>query len=214
MLGWIHVRNIAVIDELQVDFDPGLNLLTGETGAGKTILIDALSLILGSRASTDLVRTGAEQATVEAGFELPELPKALEQRLGAAGIDVEGEQIVVRREVAAGPKGPKNRKGGRTRVAINGAAGATALLRDIAPFLVDMHGQGETGTLAKAESGLDLLDQSVDYRGQKRKVFDAYRRFADLEQEESQLKKLLSLHQDSNAKDFQFFNLILIDSNG
>ncbi len=193
MLGWIHVRNIAVIDELQVDFDPGLNLLTGETGAGKTILIDALSLILGSRASTDLVRTGTEQATVEAGFELPELPKPLEQRLGAAGIDVEGEQIVVRREVAASQKGPKSqhsrrsKRGGKSRVAINGAAGATALLRDIAPFLVNMHGQGETGTLAKAESGLDLLDQSVDYRGQKRKVFDAYRRFAELEQEESGL---------------------------
>ncbi|HLE20560.1 MAG TPA: AAA family ATPase, partial [Vicinamibacteria bacterium] len=62
MLAWIRVRNVAVIDELQVDFEPGLNLLTGETGAGKTILIDALSLILGARASFELVRTGAEEA--------------------------------------------------------------------------------------------------------------------------------------------------------
>ncbi len=181
MLGWIHVRNIAVIDDLRVEFEPGLNLLTGETGAGKTILIDALSLILGSRASSDLIRTGAEQASVEAGFELPEVPKPLGHRLGEAGIDVDGEEIVVRREVASGQKGAK------TRVAVNGAAGATALLRDIAPFLIDIHGQGETATLAKAESGLDLLDRSVDYRGKGQKVFDAYRRFAELEQQEARL---------------------------
>ncbi len=187
MLGWIHVRNIAVIDELQVDFESGLNLLTGETGAGKTILIDALSLILGSRASTDLVRTGTEQATVEAGFELPELPKALERRLGDAGIDVDGEEIIVRREVAAGQKNENSKKSGKSRVAVNGAAGATGLLRDIAPFLVDIHGQGETATLAKADAGLDLLDQSVPYRGQTQKVFDAYRRFADLEAQETEL---------------------------
>ena len=187
MLGWIQVRNIAVIDELQVDFEPGLNLLTGETGAGKTILIDALSLILGARASTDLVRTGKEQASVEAGFELPEVPEALTRRLGEAGVDIDGDGIVVRREIAAGR--------GKGRVAINGAAGAAALLRDIAPFLVDVHGQGETATLAKSETGLELLDRSVDYRGQKQKVLEAYRRFAELEQEESRL--------ESAAKDIE-----------
>ena len=197
MLGWIHVRNIAVIDELQVDFEPGLNLLTGETGAGKTILIDALSLILGSRASTDLVRTGTEQATVEAGFEVPELPKALERRLGDAGIDVDGDGIVVRREVAAGQRNENSKKSGKTRVAVNGAAGATGLLREIAPFLVAIHGQGETATLAKTDSGLDLLDQSVPYRGQTQKVFDAYRRFADLETQE---KELASKAKDTETR--------------
>jgi DNA repair protein RecN (Recombination protein N) len=187
MLGWIRVRNIAVIDELQVSFEPGLNLLTGETGAGKTILIDALSLILGSRASSDLIRTGAEQASVEAGFELEAVPEALEERLAEAGIDANGEEIVVRREVVPATKAKKAVKAIKGRVAVNGAAGATSLLRDMAPFLVDIHGQGESAALARAESGLELLDQSGDYRAEKQEAFDTYRRYAGLEQEEAEL---------------------------
>src|SRR3990170_5986541 len=102
MLSWIRVRNIAVIEELQVDFGPGLNLLTGGTGAGNTILIDALSLILGARASGELVRTGAEEASVEAAFQLRDVPQALTARLGDAGIDVDGGEILIRRELSAG----------------------------------------------------------------------------------------------------------------
>ncbi len=187
MLSWIRVRNLAVIEELQVDFGAGLNLLTGETGAGKTILIDALNLILGARASTELVRTGAEQAFVEAAFELDVLPQALVQRLSEAGIDTEGSEILVRRELPAG-------KAGKGRVSVNSVAAAAMLLRDIAPFLVDVHGQGESAALARTEAGLELLDLSArtqrrfeDYQAEKQAVLDAYRGLLALEQEEAGL---------------------------
>jgi len=184
MLSWIRVRNLAVIEELQVDFGPGLNLLTGETGAGKTILIDALSLILGARASTELVRTGAEQAFVEAAFELDELPQPLIQRLSEAGIDAEGSEILVRRELPAG-------KAGKGRVSVNSVAAAATLLRDIAPFLVDIHGQGESAALARTEAGLELLDLSARgqprYQAEKQSVLDAYGGLLELEQEEAEL---------------------------
>ena len=184
MLSWIRVRNLAVIEELQVDFGSGLNLLTGETGAGKTILIDALSLILGARASTELVRTGAEKAFVEAAFELDELPQALVQRLAEAGIDAEGSEILVRRELPAG-------KTGKGRVSVNSVAAAATLLRDIAPFLLDIHGQGESAALARTEAGLELLDLSARtqtrYQAEKQAVLDAYRVLLALEQEEADL---------------------------
>jgi DNA repair protein RecN (Recombination protein N) len=189
MLSWIRVRNIAVIEELQVDFGPGLNLLTGETGAGKTILIDALSLILGARASTELVRTGAEEAFVEAAFELQDVPQALVERLSEAGIDLadtdanETREILIRRELPAG-------KANKGRISVNSVAAAASLLRDIAPFLVDIHGQGESATLARTEAGVDVLDQSVRdgrYQTERQTVADAYRKLVELEEQEAEL---------------------------
>jgi DNA repair protein RecN (Recombination protein N) len=183
MLSWIRVRNIAVLEELQVDFGPGLNLLTGETGAGKTILIDALSLILGARGSTELVRTGAEEAFVEASFVLEKTPAALVERLRLAGIDVSETEILIRRELPAG-------KSGKARISVNSVAAAASLLREIAPFLVDIHGQGESATLVRTEAGLDLLDQSVRderYQAQKQTVAEAYRGLVELEAEEAEL---------------------------
>ncbi len=148
MLRWIRIQDVAVIDTLEVDFAPGLNLLTGETGAGKSILIDALGLILGGRASSELVRTGAPKAIVEAGFELVAPPLELVERLSSAGIELEDE-LVVRREVGAG---------GRGKVVVNGNAAAASLLRDIAPYLADVHGQGEHYSLVRPDAGLQLLD--------------------------------------------------------
>lgn len=187
MLSWIRVRNLAVIEELQIDFGPGLNLLTGETGAGKTILIDALSLVLGARASTELVRTGAEEAFVEAAFELADVPPALAERLSDAGIDLDdASEILIRRELPAGKSGKA-----KARVSVNSVAAAAGLLRDIAPYLVDIHGQGESATLARAETGLELLDQSAGdqagYQKEREAVEETYRRFLGLEREESAL---------------------------
>ncbi len=149
MLRWIRVENIAVIERLEVDFEPGLNLLTGETGAGKSVLVDALGLVLGNRASTDLVRTGAETAVVEAGFEIDPLPDALRARLDEAGIEPD-QEVVIRREIT---------KAGRGKVVVNGAGSSRALLSDIATFLVDIHGQGENMALLRPDAGLELLDR-------------------------------------------------------
>ncbi|MFQ5791253.1 MAG: AAA family ATPase, partial [Acidobacteriota bacterium] len=150
MLRWIRVFNIAVIDQLEVDFEAGLNLLTGETGAGKSILIDAVGLLLGARASTDLVRSGAQTARVEAGFELESFPRQLRRRLAGVGIDAEGGELIIRREVSAG---------GRGKVIVNGCATAASLLREVAPFLMDIHGQSEHLSLLRPDAGLELLDR-------------------------------------------------------
>jgi len=175
----MRIRNVAVIDRLEVDFDPGLNLLTGETGAGKSILIDALGLVLGSRASADLVRSGAESAVVEAGFEIQPMPRSLARRLREVGVEVEDE-IVIRRELQAS---------GRGKVTVNGVAAARQLLRDISPYLADIHGQGESSSLLRPEAGLDLLDRFGGTREDRREAREAFREAKRLEAEIARVER-------------------------
>jgi DNA repair protein RecN (Recombination protein N) len=143
----LRVENYAVIDTLAVEFAPGLNLLTGETGAGKSILIDALSLLLGDKASADLVRHGAEKAVVSGVFEAED--KDLTRILGENGIEPEGEQLIVKREIAAGGKG---------RVFVNNQPATVALLRQLAPVLASIHAQNENVLAFDAAARLGLLD--------------------------------------------------------
>jgi DNA repair protein RecN (Recombination protein N) len=143
----LRVENYAVIDSLAVEFAPGLNLLTGETGAGKSILIDALSLLLGDKASADVVRHGAEKAVVSGVFEAEE--QSLERVLEENGIEPEGTQIIVKREVAAGGKG---------RVFVNNQPATVALLRQLAPALASIHAQNENILAFDASTRLALLD--------------------------------------------------------
>src|SRR6201998_2334030 len=147
MLLELRVENYAVIDNVAVEFAPGLNLLTGETGAGKSILIDALSLLLGDKASTDMIRHGAEKAVVSGVFEDDE--KRLRRVLEENGIEPEGNQVIVKREVAAGGKG---------RVFVNNQPATVALLRALAPALASIHAQNETILAFDAPARLNLLD--------------------------------------------------------
>ena len=147
MLLELRVENYAVIDSLAVEFAPGLNLLTGETGAGKSILIDALSLLLGDKASTDMIRHGAEKAVVSGVFEADE--KQLRRVLEENGIEPEGAQIIVKREIAAGGKG---------RVFVNNQPATVALLRALAPALASIHAQNETILAFDTAARLGLLD--------------------------------------------------------
>ena len=147
MLLELRVENYAVIDSLAVEFAPGLNLLTGETGAGKSILIDALSLLLGDKASTEMIRHGAEKAVVSGVFEADE--KHLARVLEENGIEAEGSQIIVKREVAAGGKG---------RVFVNNQPATVALLRALAPVLASIHAQNETILAFDESARLTLLD--------------------------------------------------------
>jgi DNA repair protein RecN (Recombination protein N) len=140
----LRVENYAVIDSLAVEFAPGLNLLTGETGAGKSILIDALSLLLGDKASTEMIRHGAEKAVV---FEADE--KQLARVLEENGIEAEGGQIIVKREIAAGGKG---------RVFVNNQPATVALLRALAPALASIHAQNENILAFDEVARLGLLD--------------------------------------------------------
>jgi DNA repair protein RecN (Recombination protein N) len=143
----LRVENYAVIDSLTVEFAPGLNLLTGETGAGKSILIDALSLLLGDKASSEMVRHGAEKAVVSGVFECEE--KSLKKVLEENGIEPEDGHIIVKREIAAGGKG---------RVFVNNQPATVALLRQLAPALASIHAQNETILAFDAPARLNLLD--------------------------------------------------------
>jgi DNA repair protein RecN (Recombination protein N) len=144
MLRFLRIRNLAVIEAVEVEFDSGFNVLTGETGAGKSILVEAVGLLLGARASADLVRTGEAQATIEAIFEDPSTRAA---RAGHAG------ELVVRREISSQ---------GRSRSFINGALATAAALRDLSARLVELHGQHEHQALLDPLAHLPLLDEYAD----------------------------------------------------
>src|SRR5216684_7974898 len=131
MLRFLRIKRLAVIDALEVEFDSGFNVLTGETGAGKSILVEAVGLLLGGRASGDLVRTGEEAAAIEAIFE--------------SG----GEELLVRREITAQ---------GRSRAFINGALATAGALKDLSDRLVELHGQHEHQTLLDPSTHLGALD--------------------------------------------------------
>src|SRR5438105_3333676 len=135
MLRFLRIRNLAVIAGLEVEFEPGFNVLTGETGAGKSILVEAVGLLLGARASADLVRTGEAQATIEAIFEADE------------------RELIVRREISSQ---------GRSRSFINGALATAAALRDLSARLVELHGQHEHQALLDPLAHLPLLDEYGD----------------------------------------------------
>jgi DNA repair protein RecN (Recombination protein N) len=149
MLRRLHVSDLAIIDRLNLNFEPGLNVLTGETGAGKSILLAALDVALGGRPDADVVRTGAEEAIVEAVF--AGVAASVRETLAAAGIPApeSGEEVIIRRIVAAG---------GRTRAFVNGAQATLALLRDLAPQLLRVYGQDEHQALRRVESHRELLD--------------------------------------------------------
>jgi len=148
MLIELRVESYAVIDRAAVRLGPGLNVLSGETGAGKSIIVGALSLLLGERASSDAVRTGAERAVVEGVFDVSANP-AVRALLEEQGIVLEDELLIVRREVAAE---------GRNRAWVNGSPGTVGLLGELGAHLADLHGQHEHQTLLRAEEQRQILD--------------------------------------------------------
>jgi len=147
----LRLENYAVIDNAAVEFASGLNLLTGETGAGKSILIDALALLLGDKASSDVIRTGAERAVVSAVFECEGIAeRSIEKVLENNGLDEsEDGSLIIRREIAAGGKG---------RVFVNNQAATVAVLRQLAPHLAIIHAQNELILSFDAPARLELLD--------------------------------------------------------
>ena len=147
MLTCVRVREFAIIEQQEVVFEPGLNIVTGETGAGKSILVDALQLVLGARGRSDLVRTGASQADVEALFDVSDDP-ITRLRLEGVGIEVEDEIVLHR----------VNQATGRTRAYVNGKLATAAQLRRLAAGLVDISSQHEHHSLANPSSHLGYLD--------------------------------------------------------
>ncbi|HUR36733.1 MAG TPA: AAA family ATPase, partial [Terriglobales bacterium] len=155
MLRQLRVENYAVIDNVTVEFGPGLNLLTGETGAGKSILIDALALLLGDKAATDMVRHGCDRAVVSCLFELDDLKGSASKRilatLEANGIDLAFEDggLILRREIAAS---------GKARVFINNQPATVGVLKQLAPDLANIHAQNESILAFDASARMQILD--------------------------------------------------------
>ncbi|MGA2960359.1 MAG: DNA repair protein RecN [Candidatus Korobacteraceae bacterium] len=176
MLIELRVENYAVIDSVVVPFGAGLNLLTGETGAGKSILIDALSLLLGEKASSDIVRHGTERAVVSAVFEAAFEPVA--KVLEANGIDGEEAQIIVRREIAAN---------GKSRVFINNQPATVAVLKQLAPHLAIIHAQNESVLAFDPPARLALLDSAAGLESEP--VGSAYQEWLDVQQRIGELER-------------------------
>ena len=151
MLTSLAIRNIVLIEALDLAFGRGLGVLTGETGAGKSILLDALGLVLGNRAETGLVRAGEEQASVTATFEFAVLPEAIRAALAEAEVEIEpGEPLILRRRVRAD---------GGSKAFVNDQPVGAALLREIAPALVELHGQHDDRGLVNPRGHRALLDR-------------------------------------------------------
>ncbi len=174
MLLELRAENFAVIDSTVAEFGPGLNLLTGETGAGKSILIDALAMLLGGKGSSELVRHGAEKAVLSCVFESTPGTEAL---LEANGLDSGGDQVLLRREVGASGKG---------RVFVNNQPATVGALRQLAPELALVHAQAETMTAFDATQQQLLLDRAGQVGTEA--VAAAYRRWRELREELQQLQ--------------------------
>lgn len=152
MLQELAIKNFAIIDNLTLSFDRGMTVLTGETGAGKSIIIDAVGLLAGGRASSDLIRHGESKTTVQGLFEMPAVPE-LVQLMEDFGITADEDQVILQRELSIG---------GKNVARVNGTIVTVSVLREIASHLIDIHGQNEHQELMNPQKHLALLDQYGD----------------------------------------------------
>lgn len=177
MLLELIIENYAVVDRLRVRFHPGLNLLTGETGSGKSIVVDALGLLFGGRASADMIRSGHERARISGIFSVADLARP--------DLAVEDGELLIEREILAG---------GKSRAFIGSRPAAAALLKEIAPLLGDIHGQHEQQLLFSADAQLRMLPVA---QGPVRSLFDRWsaagKELAELERSEQEKLRLLDL---------------------
>ncbi len=189
MLTELRIRDLAIIKDVKLSLAPGFNVLTGETGAGKSIIVGALGLLLGERASADLVRGGAARARVEAVFEVGK-SRELIATLDARGIESEDGTVILSREVVSGA-------GGRSRAWINGSPVTTTVLGEVARALVNLHGQHESQTLLEARVQRDLLDAFGDALSDAERVRSA---FAALESLRREIETLETRRRDAERR--------------
>src|SRR5215210_3359461 len=173
MLTELRIRNFAIIESLALPLARGFNVLSGETGAGKSIIVGALGLLLGERASADVIRTGAERASVEGVFDISDRPE-ISALLDDRGIDVDEPLVVLKREVAAA---------GRARAWVNGGTVNAGLLAEIGRLLVNLHGQHEAQTLLDPDAQRRILDAFAGATEQAASVREAYDALAHVRRE-------------------------------
>src|SRR5579863_6089241 len=189
MLLEIRIRNFAIIDEVALEFAPGLNVLSGETGAGKTIILSALGLLLGERASADMIRAGQKEATVEARFEI-DGEMALPEGVSAVA-NGKAREVIMRRTVS---------ESGRSRISVGDALASASTLARMGALLVQIYGQHEQQSLMRAESHREILDrfsaldlEISEYRGMYDRAIALRARIRDSEVRERERADLLEL---------------------
>jgi DNA repair protein RecN (Recombination protein N) len=178
MLTELRIKNFAIIESLTLPLARGFNVLSGETGAGKSIIVGALGLLLGERASADVIRTGAERATVEGVFDVSDRPE-IRSLLDERGIDVDESVVVLKREVSAG----------RARAWINGTTVNAGLLAEVGRLLVNLHGQHEAQTLLDADAQRRILDAFAGATDEATHVREAHESLASIVREIADLAK-------------------------
>lgn len=179
MIQTIKIRNFALIETAEIPFERGLNILSGETGAGKSIVLEAISLLLGGRANSETVRTGAEEAVVEGFFDIEELPW-LRQRLAEVGIESEGQELLIKRTVA---------RNGKNRIFINGQLATLGMLSTVCEDLIDLCGQHEHQSLFKSHVQVELLDRFAGLEELQRRTAGQFQKARSLIEEWESLKK-------------------------
>jgi DNA repair protein RecN (Recombination protein N) len=195
VLSRLTIRNFAIVDQLEIEWQPGLNVITGETGAGKSILIDAVGALLGDRLGPEAVRSGAPRAMIEGVFAVPPEPSAeLKRTLEEYGVEPEDGALIVSRDIAG--------TGGRGSARINGRTVPQSVLQEIGERLVDIHGQSEHMALLRAREQLDYLDRfagTVEARSEVgrlvrelRETLEARRRLVADERETARLQNRLT----------------------
>lgn len=194
MLSLLKIKNIALIDELEIEFARGLNLLTGETGSGKSIIVDSLGALTGERVSSDLIKEGTTQAQIEGLFNI-NANADLHEMFYESGIEIEDADeidLIVRRELAAN---------GRNRIFINNQLVTQSFLKKIGSYLVDIHGQGEQTTLFSPANHLEILDEYAGISDERAKVSEKY-------QEMSSVRRELETLREDEAQKLQLLDIL------
>ncbi len=180
MLCLLKIKNIALIANLEIEFSLGLNLLTGETGSGKSIIVDSLGALTGERISTDIIKSGESTAQIEGLFYINPTAELLEI-FEESGVEIDDNQseIIVRRELSLA---------GKNRIFVNNQSVTQGFLRKIGTFLVDIHGQGEQSTLFNQATHLEILDEYAKHQSLREKTAEKFREFASIENELKDLR--------------------------
>lgn len=184
MLSLLKIRNVALIDSVEVEFGPGLNLLTGETGSGKSIIVDSLGALIGARTTADIIKDDRDAAEIEGIFTIGENP-TLRKLLSEAGIDADGDDLIIRREIL---------RSGRNRIFVNDRLVTAAFLKTVGPHLAEIFGQGESLSLYSASEHRQLLDDYARLGELLSRVSDAFSEFA------AARRHLASLDRDESER--------------
>lgn len=199
MLLELTLKNFTIIDELSVSFSEGLNVLTGETGAGKSIIVDAINLILGEKASADIVRSDKDEAQIEALFDIKG-NTGLKERLFSFGFEAKGDELLIKRVIS---------RAGRSRLFINGSIATFLILEQIVDGLIDIFNQHNHQTLLKEENHLKVLDEFGGLKSLSQRVSEIYRDSTEIKREIEEIER--NLRNRIEREDFLRFQLREID---